>query len=113
MPSDRALAQVMMRLIGLEQRLVSEHIRSIHHLVVLLTQHCRSVLRADGTSHAATLPASRSMHLCGYYVLAPWSDVCIILRMLPGLGRVLERLLAENILRLGGTFDRVLPVEGA
>ena len=47
------------------------------------------------------------MHLSGYYVLAPWSDVCIILRMLLQLGHVLVRMLAENVLRLGYTFDRV------
>jgi len=41
------------------------------------------------------------MHLSGYYVLAPWSDVCIILRMLLQLVHVLVRTLAENVLRLG------------
>jgi len=47
------------------------------------------------------------MHLSGYYVLAPWSDVCIILRMLLQLVHVLVRTLAENVLRLGVTFARV------
>jgi len=65
------------------------------------------VLQANGSSHAATLPALRRMHLNGYYVLAPWSDVCIILRMLLQLGHVLVRLLAEIVLRLGYNFDRV------
>lgn len=48
-----------------------------------------------GPSHVATLPALRSMHLSGYYMLAPWSDVCIIVPMLHQLGFVLERCLYE------------------
>jgi len=64
------------------------------------------VVQAIGSSHAATLPASRRMHLSGYYVLAPWSDVCIILRMLLQLVHVLVRTLAENVLTRV-TFARV------
>jgi hypothetical protein len=65
-----------------------------------------------GPSHVATLPALRSMHLSGYYMLAPWSDVCITVRMLLQLGSVLKVMLARDVLvglmkKFGDKFDRV------
>jgi hypothetical protein len=52
------------------------------------------------------------MHLSGYYMLAPWSDVCIIVRLLHQLGFILEVILVRSVLvglvkKFGDKFDRV------